>query len=109
MTGTKTKKKGSQNQETRTDAIRTISQTQRKSVKSGRASTLASSTASKTSSQAPSRRAVVEVSDDDDDDEGGSNGGTLDKDGDAIMELVSDNQDEGEEDDESELCMSMLL
>jgi hypothetical protein len=108
MTGTKTKKKGSQNQETRTDAIRTISQTQRKSVKSGRASTLASSTASKTSSQAPSRRAVVEVSDDDDD-EGGSNGGTLDKDGDAIMELASDNQDEGEEDDESELRMSMLL
>jgi hypothetical protein len=51
---------------------------------------------------------VVEVSNDDDH-EGGSNGGTLDKDRDAIMELVSDGQDEGEEDDESELRMSMLL
>jgi len=65
--------------------------------------------ASKTSSQAPSRRATVELSDDDDDDEQGSNGGTLDKDGDVIMEPVLSSQDEDDEDDESELRMSMLL
>ena len=106
MTGSKTKKKDSQNQKSRTDIIQTISQAQRKSIKSSRASSLAPTTASKTSSQASSRCATVEASNDD---EGGSNGGTLDKDGDAIMELASDSHDKGEEDEESELRMSMLL
>ena len=118
MTGAKTKKKDSKKQKTGTDAKQTISQAQKKGIKSSRASTtaassrastLAPSIASKTSSQAPSRRATVEVSDDDDDDERGSNGGTLDKDGDAIMEPVLGSQDEDEEDDESELRMSILL
>jgi len=72
--------------------------------------TLALGIASKTSSQAPSRSITVEVSDDDDDEQG-SNGGTLDEDGDVVMEPVLGSQDkeEDEEDDESELCMSMLL
>ena len=119
MTGTKTKKKDFKKQKTGTDAKQTISQAQKKSIKStrasttatsSRASTLAPSMAPKTSSQAPSRRATVEVSDDDDDEQG-SNGGTLDKDGDVIMEPVLGSQDdeEDEEDDESELRMSMLL
>ena len=119
MTGTKTKK-DSKKQKTGTNAKQTISQAQKKNIKStqasttaasSRASTLAPSMASKTSSQAPSRHATVEVSDDDDDEQG-SNGGTLDKDGDVIMEPVLGSEDEDdldEEDDESELRMSMLL
>jgi hypothetical protein len=49
----------------------------------------------------------VEVSKEDDD-EPTSIGGTLDKDGDTIMELASDSESD-EDDDEDELGMSTLL
>ena len=44
-----------------------------------------------------------------DDDEQGRNGGSLDKDGDSIMEVVLGSEGEDDEDDESKLHMSMLL
>jgi hypothetical protein len=68
---------------------------------------IAPSIALKTSSQAPSKRVTVELSEEDDN-EPTSIGGTLDKDGDTIMELASDSESD-EDDDEDELGMSTLL
>jgi hypothetical protein len=120
MVDTKTKKLTKKPKTYRTDAKHTISQAQKKSIKStqasttatsSRTSTLAPSIPSKKPSQVPSTRPTIEESDDDEDDEQGSNDGTLSQDGDVIMEPVlgGTDDDQDEEDDESELRMSMLL
>lgn len=76
----------------------------RLSISSSRASTAASS------SCGPSRCATVEESDNDDDNEAGHIGGTLERDGDVIMEPadIEDSEPEQSEDEEMELSKSVL-
>lgn len=94
---------------------KTVSQSLKKSnIKSRAASRLSISTSrastAASSSHGPSRCATVEESDDNDDNEASHIGGTLEKDGDVIMELADpeDSEPEQSEDEEMELSKSAL-